>query len=180
MPTWKQRLQQVERAAQAGARQAGMKAEEVRQKAEPAIRDAVDKAKPMVEEQTKRGRAAVDSKLDARKARDEARLNWFRTEAGPVYTAGYPDQESMRDGIQAAAEHAWRVETTATVPEKRRVIGGLTAVVAKQAADRVLKPDRFLVTFRKQAGSTPAAAAPPAPASPGEGTGGEGEAAPGI
>ena len=177
MPTWQERLQQAERAAEKGARQAGMKIEEMRQKAEPAIRDAVDKAKPMVEEQTKRGRAAVDAKLDARKARDEVRTNWFRTESGSVYTAGYPDQDSMQVGIQAAAEHGWRVETTATVPERRRMLGGLTAVVAKQAADRMLKPDRFLVTFRRAAGSKPPAA-DPAPSPPPEDGAGDAGAGP--
>ena len=185
MPTtWQQRLQQAEQAAREGAQKAAHKADELRQKAEPAIRDAaerarpaiqdaaerarpaiqnaVDKAKPVVEQQAKRGRAAVDAKLEQRKAREEARQNWFRTEAGPVYTTGYPDREAMRAGIQAASEHSWRVESTVSVPEKRRFVGGLTAAVAKQAADRVLKPDRFLVTFRKLA-EEPAAAEEPSP-----------------
>ena len=166
MPSWQERLHQVERAAQEGARQAAEKAEEVRRRAEPALRDAVDKAKPavkdavdkakpVVQEKTQRGRAAVDAKLEERKARDEARRNWFRSESGPVYTAGYPDQETMREGIQTASEHGWRVESTAPVPEKRRLVGGLTATVAKQAADRVLKPDSFLVTFRKDPDAPP-------------------------
>lgn len=176
MPTWQQRLKRAEDAALEGARLAAKKAEEVRQKAEPALRDAVDKAKPVVQdavdkakpvvqEQTQRGRAAVDAKLDERKAKQVARASWFRDAPGPVYTAGYPDQEAMREGIQAASEHGWRVESTASVPEKRRIVGGLTVAVAKQAADRVLKPDRFLVTFRK----TDAAPVPGTPA-PGDAT----------
>lgn len=187
MPTtWQERLQQAERAAREGAQKAAHKAEELRQKAEPAIRDAagragpaiqdaaerarpaiqdaVDKAKPVVEQQAKRGRAVVDAKLEQRKVREDARQNWFRVEAGPVYTNGYPDREAMRAGIQAAAEHGWRVETTVAVPEKRRLVGGLTAIVAKQAADRVLKPDRFLVTFRKQDEEPTADEGSPAPA----------------
>ena len=137
-------------------------------KARPVVQDAVDKAKPVVQEQTQRGRAAVDAKLDERKAREEARTNWFRSEPGPVCTAGYPDQEAMREGIQAASEHGWRMESTATVPEKRRMPGGLTVAVAKQAADRVLKPDRFLVTFRKEADEDAAADTTSAPEDQGE------------
>ena len=149
MPTWQERLKHAEDTAREGVHQAAVKVEEVRQKAEPALRDAVDKAKPAVQQQARRGRAVVDAKLDERKAKQDARETWFRDEPGPVHTAGYPDQESMRLGIQAASEHGWRVETTATVPEKRRLPAGLTVAVAKQAADRVLKPDKFLVTFRK-------------------------------
>ena len=51
--------------------------------------------------------------------------------------------------MQTAAEHGWRVDNVAHVPPKPRFPGGLTAIVAKQAAERVLKPDKYLVTFRK-------------------------------
>ncbi len=156
MPGWRDRMKQMQTAAERGAKQAAEKAQEARERAEPRLRDAAARAKPVVEEKARKGRAAVDAKLDERKARQEARETWFQTEPGPVYTAGYADRETMRAGIQAAAEHGWRVETTATVPEKRRFLGGLTVSVAKQAADRVLKPDRFLVTFRTGGAAPPA------------------------
>jgi hypothetical protein len=160
MPTLQERLKQAENSAADAAARASRKAQQIRQKAKPALRDAADRAKPKiqgaverakpaVEGQAKRGRSAIDDKLAERKAKREVREYWFQTESGPVYTAGYPDRESTRLGVQAAAEHGWRVETTAPVPEKRGLVGGLTVSVAKQAVDRVLKPDRFLVTFRK-------------------------------
>lgn len=157
MPTWQDRLKQAQDVARQGARQAAVTAEEVRKRAEPALREAVEKAKPAVERGARRGRAAVDATLEERRAQREARVNWFLTEAGPVYTAGYPDDESMRLGIQAAAEHGWRVDNVAHVPPKPRFPGGITAIVAKQAAERVLKPDKYLVTFRKITADVPAA-----------------------
>ena len=152
MPGWRDRLKQVQAAAERGAKQAAEKAQEARERAEPRLRDAAARAKPIVEEKARKGRAHVDARLEARRVRDEARENWFRCESGPVYTAGYPDREAMRAGIQAAAEHGWRVESTAPVPERQRLAGGIIDSVAKQAADRVLKPDRLHVTFRKMTG----------------------------
>ena len=159
MPTWQDRLKQAQHAARQGARQAAVVAGEVREKAEPALREAVEKAKPAVERGARRSRAAVDATLEERRAQNEARVNWYLTEDGPIHTAGYSDQEKMRAGIQVAAEHGWRVESTATVPGPPRIPGGIATMVAKQAAERVLKPDKFMVTFRKGP-----RAAPPTPA----------------
>ena len=149
MPTWQDRLKQAQDVARQGARQAAVVAGEVREKAEPALREAVEKAKPAVERGARRSRAAVDATLEERRAQNEARVNWYLTEDGPIHTAGYSDQEKMRAGIQVAAEHGWRVESTATVPGPPRIPGGIATMVAKQAAERVLKPDKFMVTFRK-------------------------------
>ena len=165
MPGWQERLKQAQQVAREGARQAAVTADEVRKRAEPALRDAVEKAKPAVESGARRGRRAVDATLEERRAQHEARANWYLLEDGPVHTAGFPDDESMRQGIQAAAEHGWRVESTATVPGPPRIPGGIAAMVAKQAAERMLKPDKFMVTFRKSPGPGPGAA-PPRPQPP--------------
>ena len=112
-------------------------------------RQAADKAAPIAKEHAERGKALVDSKLADRKEAAEHRRNWYLTEAGPVYTAGYPDRETMRLGIEAAAAHGWRTDNVAQVPERRIPAVGLTGLIAKQAIKRVTQPDAYLVTFRK-------------------------------
>ena len=157
MSTWRDRLEQARRIAQERAQEASERA-----------RLAAEKAAPIAKEQAERGKALVDSKLADRKEAAERRNRWYLTEPGPVHTTGYPDREAMRLGIEAAAEHGWRTENVAQVPERRIPAIGLTGLIAKQAIKRVTQPDAYLVTFRKAvtpAVETPSAETPPQTAS---------------
>ena len=126
------------------------------------------RATPVVKERAATGKALVDEKLAERRAAAEQRARWYLGQPGPLYTAGYPDEETMRRGIQAAAEHGWAVDSTTAVPARRGpaigLPGSLSGALAKQALTRIRKPDRFLVTFRKSgegtAGGSAAARAP--------------------
>jgi hypothetical protein len=135
--TWRDRLEQARRVAQERAQEVGDRA-----------RLAAEKAAPIAKEQAERGKALVDHKLADRKEAAERRSNWYLTEPGPIHTAGYPDHETMRLGIEAAAEHGWSVENVAQVPERRIPAVGITGLIAKQAIKRVTQPDAYLVTFR--------------------------------
>ena len=135
--TWRDRLEQARRVAQERAQEASERA-----------RQAAEKAAPIAKEQAERGKSLLDSKLANRKEAAERRSHWYLTEPGPVHTAGYPDRETMRLGIEAAAEHGWRVENVAQVPERRIPGVGLTGLIAKQAIKRVMQSDSYLVTFR--------------------------------
>jgi DNA gyrase/topoisomerase IV subunit B len=153
--TWHDRLEQARKIAQERAREATARA-----------RDAADKAAPVVKQQAERGKALVDGKLAERKEAAQRRSRWYLTETGSVHTAGYPDRETMRLGIEAAAEHGWRVETVAQVPERRIPGVGLTGAIAKQAFKRVVQSDSYLVTFRAtaaEASSAPVDKRPPTP-----------------
>jgi hypothetical protein len=129
-------------------------AQERAQEASERARQAAEKAAPIAKEQAERGKSLVDSKLADRKEAAERRSRWYLTEPGPVHTAGYPDREVMRLGIEAAAEHGWRVENVAQVPERRIPGVGLTGLIAKQAFKRVMQSDSYLVTFRRTATAT--------------------------
>ena len=158
---WRKRLQELSERAKEGAERAAEVARDAGERAAPVAKDALERAKPIAREGAEKSRTFLDRKREERRPAAEARETWFLTEQGPLFTAGFPDEESMRGGIQAAAEHGWKMESIANVPE-RRIPGGLTTLVAKQAAQRLLKPDRFLVTFRRQAAAedTPAGGSP--------------------
>lgn len=138
-------------------------AKERAEEAAAVAKELAERAAPVVKEQAEKGRALVDEKLAERKAAQQARAQWYLTEAGPVHTAGYPDDETMRQGIQSAAEHGWTVQSIARVPERRLPGLGLAGVVAKQAAQRVMQSDRLLVTFQKAVQQREAKAEPEPP-----------------
>ena len=144
-------------------RVAAQRAKKQAERAAPIAKRRAEQAGTVAQEQAVRGKAVVERRLAERQAEAEERRRWYLTESGPVYTAGYPDEAAMRAGIQAASEHGWRVESTATVPERRVPLLGFTATLANQALNRVLERDRFLVTFRKTETESPG---PPTPASP--------------
>ncbi len=170
MPTWRDRLEKARQVAQQRTEEAVATAKDLAERATPiaqqrteqavaTAKDLAERATPIAQQQAARGKALVDEKLADRKAAQERRANWFLSETGTVYTAGYPDDESMRLGIQAAAEHGWTVQNVARVPEKRLRGMGLTGVVAKEALQRVRQADKFLVTFGRIA--APPEGAPP-------------------
>lgn len=160
MPTWKDRLEKARQAAQQRTEEAVATAKDLagratpiaQQRAEEAVataKDLAERATPVAQQQAARGKALVNEKLADRKAAQERRTNWFLSETRSIYTAGYPDDESMRLGIQTAAEHGWTVQNVARVPETRLRGMGLTGVVAKEALQRVRQADKFLVTFNR-------------------------------
>ena len=67
-----------------------------------------------------------------------------------THTEGFPDEESMRRSIEEAAVHGWAVANIAEV-KKRRLPGGLTTLVAREAVQRVKHSAQFMVTFRREA-----------------------------
>ena len=137
MPTWRDQLEKAKKIARE-------KAPEVRARAE----EAAQQARTIAETQSERGKAKLDAKLEQRRQAAETSKHWFEHEEGDTHTEGFPDDESMRASIQAAAEHGWTVLNIAEVP-KRRLPGGLTSLVAREALDRVKQSPRFMVTFRR-------------------------------
>ncbi len=137
MPSWRERLERAKQIAQERAPEARARAEEMAERARTAAR-----------EQSKQGRARLDTKLEERRRERERRERWFEQASAPTHTQGFPDEESMRHSIEAAAEHGWTVVSIADVPQ-RKALGGLTTLVARMAVERVKQSSQFMVTFNR-------------------------------
>ena len=137
VPRWRERLEQAKQMARA-------KAPEARARAEV----AAERARGIATEQGEKGRVWLDAKLEQRRQEAARREHWFESASGPTHTQGFPDTESMRRSIEAAATHGWTVETIADVP-KRTVPGGLSTLLVRAAVEQVKQQSRFMVTFKR-------------------------------
>ena len=138
MPSWRDRVEKAKQLARERAPEVQARAEELAKQAGKAAG-----------QQTRRGRAKIDQKLDRRREAAEQREQWYETASGTTHTEGFPDEESMRRSIQAAATHGWVVANVAEV-KRRRLPGGLTTLVAREAVERVKQSSRFMVTFYRE------------------------------
>lgn len=142
MPNWRDRVEKAKQIARERAPEMQARAEEL-----------AKQAGRVAGQQSRRGRAKVDQQLERRREAAEQREQWYENASGTTHTEGFPDEESMRRSIEAAAEHGWTVANIAEV-EKRRLPGGLTSLVAREAVERVKQSARFMVTFRREAPSS--------------------------
>ena len=138
MPSWRDRVEKAKQLARERAPEMQARAEELAKQAGKAAG-----------QQSRRGRAKVDQQLDRRRRATEHREQWYENASGTLHTEGFPEEESMRRSIEAAAMHGWMVTNIAEV-EKRRLPGGLTTLVAREAVERVTRSSRFMVTFRRE------------------------------
>jgi ElaB/YqjD/DUF883 family membrane-anchored ribosome-binding protein len=139
MSSWRDRVEKAKQIARERAPEMQARAEELAKQAGKAAG-----------QQSRRGRAKIDQQLDRRREAAEQREQWYETASGMTHTEGFPDEESMRRSIEAAAAHGWVVANITEV-KKRRLPGGFTTLVAREAVERVKQSARFMVTFRREA-----------------------------
>ena len=108
----------------------------------------------MAKDQSEKGREKLDQKREERRREAAQRERWFDRVEGNTHTEGFPDEETMRSSIEAAAEQGWTVSNIANVP-KRRLPGGLTTVLAREAMERVKQSPAFMVTFKRSVDPPP-------------------------
>lgn len=137
MPSWRERLEQAKQMARAKAPEARARAEEV-----------AERARAVATEQGEKGRAWLDAKLEERRREAARRERWFEHSSGSTHTQGFPDAESMRRSIEAAAAQGWTVVTIADMP-KRPARGGLPTLLVREAVEQVKQSSRFMVTFKR-------------------------------
>jgi hypothetical protein len=153
MPSWRDRLEAAKRTAQERAPEMQARTEEAARRAGAAAR-----------RQTEKGREKLDQKREERRKEATERERWFDHVEGNTHTEGFPDEESMRLSIEAAAEQGWTVSNIADVP-KRRLPGGLTSVLAREAMERVKQSPSFMVTFKRSEPDEPREEPDPSPGS---------------
>ncbi len=144
MPTWRDRIEKAKKLAREKAPVVQARAEE-----------AAHRAGVVARQQSEKGREKFEEKKAERRREAEQREHWFEVESGTIHTEGFPDEESMRRSIEAAAEHGWLVVNIAQVP-KRKAPGGLTTLVAREAVERVKQSAQFMVTFKREPDDRPA------------------------